>query len=100
MAAFYVFPPRPVVGEQIAEVVRSYLPGVRVTASDCVRFLEGIAHRSRSFLIHREDLPEGQDVPSALRDGFGAGPEDRIVQVTSLRLDGRPQVRILASPVA
>jgi len=100
MAAFYVLPPRPVVGEQIAQVVRAYLPGVRVTASDCVRFLELIAERSRTFLVHREDLPEGEDVATALRDGLGAGPEDRIVQVTSPPLNGRPQVRILASPVA
>jgi hypothetical protein len=85
MAEFYVLPPRPVVGEQVAQVVRAYLPGVRVTANDCVRFLEEMAQRSRDriLLVHREDLPEGQDVAAALRDGFGAGPEDLIFQVST-----------------
>ena len=84
MADFYVLPPRPILGEQIAQVVRAYLPGLHVTASDCVRFLEGIAERTngRAFLVHREDLPEGHDVAAAIHDGFGAGPDDRIVQVT------------------
>jgi len=84
MADFYLLPPRPIVGEQIAQAVRAYLPGVRVTASDCVRFLAEIADRTngQAFLVHREDLPEGQDVAIAIRDGFGAGPDDRIVQDT------------------
>jgi|RhiMethySRZTD1v2_1073278.scaffolds.fasta_scaffold267832_1 hypothetical protein len=96
MADFYVLPPRPVVGEQIAHVLREYLPGVRVTASDGLRFLEQIADRSRAFVVHREDLPEGDDVATALRDGFGTGPDDRIVPVS---VDRRLPTQPSAVPV-
>jgi hypothetical protein len=98
MADFYLLPPRPVVGEEIARVVRACLPGVRVTAADCVRLLEHVveATRGRAFLVHREDLPDGQDVATAIRDGFGAGPGDRIVQVSLGSGSREPRVSILA----
>jgi hypothetical protein len=89
-----LLPPRPAVGEEIARLIRPYLPGVRVTAADCVRFLDALAaNAGRSFLVYREELPDGEDVAVALRDGFGAEPGDRIVHVQAGRL-GEPKVRI------
>jgi hypothetical protein len=94
MADFLLLPPRPAVGEEIARLVRPYLPGVRVTAADCVRFLDELVgrHGGRVFLIHREELPDEEDVVAALRDGFGAEPGDRVVQVTTGRV-GESRVR-------
>jgi hypothetical protein len=95
MADFLLLPPRPAVGEEIARLIRPYLPGVRVTAADCVRFLDGLvaANASAAFLVHREELPDEEDVAAALRDGFGAEPGDRVVQVMTGR-PGEPRVRI------
>jgi hypothetical protein len=85
MADFYLLPPRPVVGEELARVVRAYLPGLRVTPADCVRFLENLVDQAngRAFLVHAEDLPDGEDVVTALQDGFGAEPADRVIVVSA-----------------
>jgi hypothetical protein len=98
MADFLLLPPRPAVGEEIARLIRPYLPGVRVTAADCVRFLDAlVANDGKAFLVHREELPDEEDVATALRDGFGAGPDDRIVHVLTGR-SGEPRTRV--EPVA
>jgi len=97
MADFILLPPRPVIGEEIARVIRPYMPGVRLTASDCMRFLENVveASRGRTFLVHREDLPEGEGVVTAIRNGFGADTGDRIVQISVSNRVGEPRVRVL-----
>jgi hypothetical protein len=93
MADFLLLPPRPAVGEEIARLIRPYLPGIRVTAADCVRFLDALAANSgRSFLVYREELPDEEDLATALRDGFGAEPGDRIIPVQAGR-PGEPKVR-------
>src|SRR5262245_66669911 len=73
MADFYLLPPRPSLGEELARLIRPYLPGVRVTAGDCVRFLEAAVEKAggRAFLVHREDLPDADDVYASVRDGLG-----------------------------
>lgn len=96
MADFYLLPPRPSVGEELARLVRPYLPGVRVTAGDCVRWLEAVVEQTdgRAFLVHREDLPDSDDACEALRDGFGAGEWDRVIQVSLGARAGEPRVRL------
>jgi hypothetical protein len=83
MADFLLLPPRQVVGEELARMVRQCLPGVRVTTSDCVRFLEQLVEDAErpTYLVYPEDLPEGEDAEAAIRDGYGAGREDRVVRV-------------------
>ena len=94
MADFLLLPPRPAVGEEIARLLRPYLPGVRVTAAECVRFLDAlVAKEGRTFLVYREELPDEEDVATALRDGFGAAAGDRIVHVQTGR-SGEPRTRV------
>jgi hypothetical protein len=97
MADFLLLPPRPAIGEEIARLIRPYLPGVRVTAADCLRFLDGLAATSggKAFLIHREELPDEEDVSAALRDGFGAEPGDRVIHIMTGR-PADPRLRIEA----
>jgi hypothetical protein len=87
MADFLVLPPRTALGEQMAKLIRPYLPGVCVNANDCVRFLEtlALANRHETIVVHSDELPAGATVTEALRDGFGADETDRIVHVA---LDG------------
>jgi hypothetical protein len=94
MADFLLLPSRPAVGEEIARLIRPYLPGVRVSAADCVRFLDALATGAgRQFLVYREELPDEEDVATALRDGFGAEPGDRMVHIQIGR-PGEPKVRM------
>jgi hypothetical protein len=94
MADFLLLPPRPTVGEEIARLIRPYLPGVRVSAADCVKFLDSlVAATGKAFLVHREELPDEDGVAVALRDGFGAEPGDRIVHVLTGR-PGEPRVAV------
>ena len=96
MADFLLLPPRPAIGEEIARLIRPYLPGVRVTAADCVRFLDRLAEGAgTTFLVHREELPDEDDVSVALRDGFGAEPGDRVIHILAGR-PAEPRVRIEA----
>jgi hypothetical protein len=98
MADFLLLPPRPAVGEEIARLIRPYLPGVRVTGADCLRFLDALVSAGgNTFLVHREELPDEDDVATALRDGFGAEAGDRIVHVLTGR-SGEPRTRV--EPVA
>ena len=93
MADFLILPPRPTVGEEIARLIRPYLPGVMLTAADGVRLLEElVAADRRVFVVYRDDLPEGDDAGTALRDGFGFGPGDRVVPVG--REPVRPHLRV------
>jgi hypothetical protein len=97
MANFYLRPPRPSLGEELARLLRPYLPGVRITAADCVRFLEGAVERSggQAFLVHREDLPDADDPGESLRAGFGAEAGDRVIHVATGARAGEPRVRVL-----
>lgn len=81
MADFYLLPPRRAVGEEIARLLRPYLPGVRVTAADGVRVLEDLTG-AQAFVVYADDLPAGEeDALAALRDGFGASAGDRVIRV-------------------
>ncbi|HKB05151.1 MAG TPA: hypothetical protein VKD90_23200 [Gemmataceae bacterium] len=97
MADFYLLPPRPSLGEELARLIRPYLPGVRVTAGDCVRFLEAAVEKAggRAFLVHREDLPDADDVYASVRDGFGAEAGDRVIQVATGPRAGEPRVWVV-----
>jgi hypothetical protein len=83
MADYYLLPPRPVIGEEVARLLRPFLPGLPITAADGVRLLDRLTAESRiqAFIVHREDLPEGADAVQSLQDGYGAGPSDRVVQI-------------------
>jgi hypothetical protein len=98
MADFYLLPPRPAVGEELARLVRPYLPGVPVTADECARFLGQLveAAGAGAELVHREDLPDGVDATEALRDGFGAEDGDRLIQVSLGARPSEPRVKVLA----
>ena len=83
MATFHVLPPRSVVGEQVARLLRPFLPGVHLDHNAGVRILESLTEElgRNVFLVFRDDLPTGEVTANALRDGFGASESDRIVQV-------------------
>lgn len=98
MAVFYVLPSRPLLGECLARMLRPYVPGVSVSGEACSDLVESLVAGSpesdASYVIHKEDLPEGGDLNSSLRDGFGAEEGDQIVQVSIGSRDAEPRVEI------
>ena len=85
MSTFYVLPPRPLPARAYAEFLRGVLPGLnlaRVTWGDLADTLsEMLRSQDDVYLVHREDLPDGEDTAAALADGFGAEAGDEVIEV-------------------
>jgi hypothetical protein len=84
VATFYVLPPRPLPARPYADFLRSVLPGLepaRVTWGDLADALGVLLSGCEVYLLHREDLPEGEDAAAALAHGFGAEAGDEVVEV-------------------
>ena len=80
MATFLVLPPRELLEHEAAAFVNRVMPGV-ISPAD---FLTAIADRftgRNTFVVHREDLADISDVAGSLRDGFGADPGDRVIEI-------------------
>ncbi len=85
MATFYLLPPRPLLADKFADFLRSVLPDLKIERSDPAalsEFLEGmIGNQPAVYLVHREELPDGDEPTAALRDSFGAEPGDEVVEI-------------------
>ncbi len=96
MSTFYVLPPRPQFGDQLAAFLQTVLPGLdwdvaaRVGLADAVA--EAAVSETDAFLIFRDDLPRGEGVAQALLDGFGAEEDDEAVEVRVGGRNGAPAV--------
>jgi hypothetical protein len=90
MATFYILPPRPTFGDHISAFLQTVLPGLewdvmaRVELADAVA--EATVSETAALIVFRDDLPAGERVALALIDGFGAEPDDEVVEV---RIGGR-----------
>lgn len=96
MADFILLPPRHLVGEQIAYLLRPYLPGIPVTSMDGAKILEELSYAGGddAYIVFREDLGETDDVLKNLRDGFGAEDGDRIVHIAIGPAPEEPRISI------
>ena len=87
MATFYLLPPRPLLADKFADFLRTLLPGLEVERTDPVVLSEILAEMAGKqpavYLVHREELPEGEDAAAVLRDSFGAESGDEVVEVRS-----------------
>jgi hypothetical protein len=85
VSTFYVLPPRPLPARAYADFLRNLLPGLglsRVTWGELAEALGGLLRGpDEVYLIHREDLPEGEDAAEALANGFGAEAGDEVIEV-------------------
>jgi hypothetical protein len=88
MSTFYVLPPRPLPARPYADFLRGLLPGLdlsHITWGDLGETLGAtLGAGADVFLLHREDVPEGEDPARALIDGFGAEPGDEVVEIPAL----------------
>ncbi len=85
MSTFYVLPPRPLPARPWAAFLSTLLPGLegaRFTWGDLAEALGTVlCPQDDVYLLHREDLPEGEDPADALVHGFGAEAGDEVVEV-------------------
>lgn len=97
MAVFYVMPPRPALGECLARVLQPFIPGAAINRPACTHFIDLLVSDSTAgvegYVVYREDLPEGEDMETALREGFGAEEGDQVVLVSVWANPGEPRVK-------
>jgi hypothetical protein len=85
MATFYLLPPRQVLGQRLADYLHTLCPGlpcpstVWADLADVVR--TAAAGQPDVYVVHREELPPGEEPARALVDGFGAERGDEVVEV-------------------
>ena len=85
MATFYLLPPRPLLAEKFADFLRTLLPGIDLEGTDPATLTDMLVDlagkQTAIYLIYREELPEGDDTATALRDTFGAESGDEVVEI-------------------
>jgi hypothetical protein len=91
MSIFYLMPPRPFLGDRLADFLHTLFPGLSWDSGQRLNLVELLAgtagQRDDVFVIFREDLPRQDSALQALVDGFGAEAGDEVVEV---RPGGRP----------
>jgi hypothetical protein len=118
VSTFYVLPPRSLLGDRLADLLRGFLPGLdwdvaaRQELAELV--LEAALCGADAYAVLREDLAAGEGGRNApgpgteslvevLRDGYGAEPGDEVVEVRPSARPGewwtrRWRLQSLASP--
>jgi hypothetical protein len=91
MSIFYLMPPRPFLGDRVADFLQSLFPGLAWDSSARARLAELLGNVAGEhegvYVIYRDDLPREEAPVQALVHGFGAEAGDEIVEV---RPSGRP----------
>jgi hypothetical protein len=87
MSTFYLLPPRSYVGECLANWLRPVFPGLTWTGEACTDLADALAaavvRHADVYFVYREELPEGECPARALADGFGAEPNDEVVEIAT-----------------
>jgi hypothetical protein len=87
MSTFYLLPPRPFLGECLAGLLRPLFPDVDWAGPVGVEMGEvlarNIGHCPDVYVVHREELPEGESPGRGLADGFGAEAGDEVIEIRS-----------------
>lgn len=84
MSTFYLLPSRPVLGERFAAYLQTLFPGISWPAADWPELAERLGEtvsRPGVYVVYGDELPPGADPVQALAEGFGAEPDDEIIEV-------------------
>jgi hypothetical protein len=97
MAIFYVLPPRPLLGDHLADYLASWLPGLDWDKATRLNLTEAIRSAATCwpdvYLVFREELPEGVATSEGLIDAFGAEDGDVVIEVRAAFQEGEPAAR-------
>jgi hypothetical protein len=87
MSTFYLLPPRSLFGEFFAGSFGPLFPGMNWSGPVCADLADALAsalvRQPDVYVVYREELPDGEPPARALADGFGAEPEDEVVEICS-----------------
>jgi hypothetical protein len=85
VATFYLLPPRPLLGDRVADFLSSLLPGLDWDSGMRTNLADAIASAAEVhdgvYVVFRDELPVGELPESALADGFGAETGDEVIEV-------------------
>lgn len=85
MSTFYLLPPRAVVGERFSQFLKNIFPGLEVGSSSWTQMGDALAalasQQNNIFVVHGEDLPQGEEPAQALVHGYGAECGDEVIEV-------------------
>lgn len=85
MSTFYLLPPRPLLGDRVADFLQSILPGLDWDSGMRANLAEAVASAARAHpdvhVVFRDDMPTGELPAVALTDGFGAEAGDEVIEV-------------------
>ncbi|MCX7702243.1 MAG: hypothetical protein N2039_15310 [Gemmataceae bacterium] len=85
MATFYVLPARPLFEQMMDRMLAEWLPtlpGPLIPAEELTEFVRDHAERKAdTFIVYRDELPEGMGLLEGLRDAFGAESGDDVVEL-------------------
>ncbi|MFN4257875.1 MAG: hypothetical protein ACK4RK_01155 [Gemmataceae bacterium] len=103
MATFYLLPPRPALRQDLDAYLQRWFPGLSCPAERLAELMDlcgAIATQAADvFIVHREDLPLGEDAVQALRDGFGAEAGDEIIEIRAGQRPGELHAHRCRVPV-
>jgi hypothetical protein len=85
MSTFYVLPPRPLLDDHIARALAAFFPALpdadRIGRELADRLVDDVTRSDDVFVVHREELPDGEPLAGVLCEAFGAEAGDRVIEV-------------------
>jgi hypothetical protein len=83
VATFLVLPPRELLEHAVSEFVHRVLPSLPAPMGLTDVFLAhvvgGLGHQT--YVVHREELPDGGNLHQTLCEAFGAEPGDHVIEI-------------------
>jgi len=87
VSTFYLLPPRPFLGRQVATFLQGCFPGLDCGAKAQAEWVEllgqAVQQQPDVYVVFREDLPEDVDLMRTLVLDFGAAAGDDVVEVAT-----------------
>jgi hypothetical protein len=85
VATYYLLPPRPLLGDLVADFLQTLLPGLDWDSDMRTNLADAVASAAEVhegvYVVFRDELPAGESPESALADGFGAEAGDEVIEV-------------------
>jgi hypothetical protein len=97
VATFYLLPSPLFLGRALERQLEELFPGVHWDEESMKELAEhvaaAVARHPATYVIHRHELPDGEDMVQAVVDGFGAEAGDEVIEVRAGKRLGAWHIR-------